>query len=258
MITTNGTAQALPHRMKLQFMKLTTLLLSTLFLFSCSTAQLQTLDGLLGKAKKVLPTSESEVGNGLKEALEIGVSKGADALSQTDGYMKSPYKILLPAEAQTVINKLKVVPGFQNLESDLTERLNRAAEDAAQKAKPIFMSAIKQMTIKDAMSILMGQKNAATQYLDRTTRPPLYDEFHPVILESLEKVNAVSLWSSATTAYNKLPFVKAVDTRLDAHVTNKALDGLFAKVELEELNIRTNLSSRSSDLLKRVFARQDK
>ncbi len=241
-------------------MKLTTLLLSTVFLFSCSTAQLQTLDGLLGKAKKALPSSSSdaEVGNGLKEALEIGVSKGADALSQADGYYKSPYKILLPAEAQTVINKLKVVPGFQNLESDLTERLNRAAEDAAQKAKPIFISAIKQMTFKDAMNILMGQKNAATQYLDRTTRSPLYDEFHPVILESLEKVNAVSLWSSATTAYNRLPFVTAVNTRLDDHVTNKALDGLFSKIEVEELNIRTNLSSRTSDLLKRVFARQDK
>ncbi len=239
-------------------MKITTLLLSTLFLFSCSTAQLQTLDGLLGKAKKVLPVSDTDAGNGLKEALEIGVSKGADALAKTDGYYKSPYKILLPADAQTVITKLKVVPGFQNLEADLTERLNRAAEDAAQKAKPIFISAIKQMTFKDAMNILMGQKNAATQYLDRTTRPPLYNEFHPVILESLEKVNAVSLWSSATTAYNKLPFVTDVNTRLDDHVTNMALNGLFAKIEQEELDIRTNTASRTSDLLKRVFARQDK
>lgn len=239
-------------------MKVITLLLSTLFFFSCSTAQLQTLDGLLGKAKKVLPVSDTDAGNGLKQALEIGVSKGADALAKTDGYYKSPYKILLPADAQTVINKLKVVPGFQNLEADLTERLNRAAEDAAQKAKPIFISAIKQMTFKDAMNILMGQKNAATQYLDRTTRPPLYNEFHPVILESLEKVNAVSLWSSATTAYNKLPFVTDVNTQLDDHVTNMALNGLFAKIEQEELNIRTNTASRTSDLLKRVFARQDK
>lgn len=244
--------------MNLSTMKLSALVASVVLLFSCSTAHMQTLDDLLGKAKKVVPLSEADAGNGLKEALEIGISKGADALSQTDGYFKSPYKILLPQEAQTVISRLKAVPGFQNLEADLTERLNRAAEDAARKAKPIFVNAIRQMTFKDAMNILMGEKNAATMYLDKTTRTPLYGEFQPVITESLEKVNAVSLWQSATTAYNKIPFVSKVDTRLDDYVTNRALDGLFARIAVEELDIRTNFSSRTSDLLKRVFARQDK
>lgn len=239
-------------------MKLSAFLSLTVLLFSCSTAHVQTLDDLLGKARKLAPISETDAGNGLKEALEIGISKGADALSQTDGYYKSPYKILLPAEAQTVISRLKAVPGFQNLEADLTERLNRAAEDAAKKAKPIFVQAIRQMTFKDAMNILMGEKNAATLYLDKTTRTPLYGEFQPVVTESLEKVNAVSLWQSATTAYNKIPFVSKVNTQLDDYVTNRALDGLFARIALEELDIRTNLSSRTSDLLKRVFARQDK
>lgn len=222
----------------------------------------QDLNKFLKSAQKAASTlngtSGDDTGSALKEALEIGVSKGADALARPDGYFLSPYKILLPSEAQQVTDKLRSVPGFQDLEADLTERINRAAEDAAVKAKPIFVQAIRQMTFQDALNILMGEKNAATQYLSRTTRAQLYDEFKPVITESLEKVNAVSLWSSATTAYNKVPFVSKVNTRLDDHVTNKALDGLFSRIEEEERNIRANPVARTTELLKRVFARQDK
>jgi hypothetical protein len=241
-----------------QIMKLSYLLAIALVAFSCNTAQVQTLDKLLGSAKKAFPLGEDETGKGLKEALEIGVSKGADALARPDGYFKSPYKILLPTEAQKVVSRLQSVPGFQGLEADLTERLNRAAEDAATKAKPIFLNAIRQLTFQDAINILMGEKNAATQFLVRTTRTPLYDAFQPVINESLEKVNAVSLWSTASTTYNKIPLVSKVNTKLDDHVTNKALDGLFLKIEEEERNIRANPLARTSELLKKVFSKQDK
>lgn len=213
---------------------------------------------MVSDAKKNLPISNEDVGNGLKQALEAGISKGADALAKPDGYFKSPYKILLPSEAQTVVSKLSTVPGFTNLESDLIERVNRAAEDAATRAKPIFLDAIRKLTIQDAMNILMGQPNAATQYLDRTTRQSLYNAFQPVIYESLEKVHAISLWSSASTAYNRLPLVQRVDTELDNHVTLKALDGLFAMIEKEEKNIRDNPGARTTDLMRRVFSKQDK
>lgn len=234
------------------------LLSLSLLISSCSSAQIRGLDKMVSDAKKNLPISNEDVGNGLKQALEAGISKGADALAKPDGYFKSPYKILLPSEAQTVVSKLSTVPGFTNLESDLIERVNRAAEDAATRAKPIFLDAIRKLTIQDAMNILMGQPNAATQYLDRTTRQSLYNAFQPVIYESLEKVHAISLWSSASTAYNRLPLVQRVDTELDNHVTLKALDGLFAMIEKEEKNIRDNPGARTTDLMRRVFSKQDK
>lgn len=233
-------------------------LFGLLLLNACSSAQVRDLDKMISGAKKALPLSNEEIGKGLKEALEVGVGKGADALALKDGYFKSSYKILIPEEAQQVISRLKTVPGFQNLESDLTERLNRAAEDAATRARPIFVSAIRQMTLQDATGILMGEKNAATQYLVRTTSQPLYDAFQPVILESLEKVNAVSLWESATKAYNQIPLVTRVNTRLDDHVTLKALDGMYGMIEKEERNIRDNPAARGTELLRKVFARQDK
>lgn len=107
-----------------------------------------------------------------------------------------------------MVNKLKVVPGFSNIEADLTERMNRAAEDAATKAKPIFIAAIKGMTFQDAMNILMGNQDAATRYLEKSTFEKLYAEFKPVIQTSLDKVNAREYWKGAVTSYNKLPFVR--------------------------------------------------
>ena len=209
-------------------------------------------------ARGVLSGDQTEVGNGLKEALEIGVNKGADFLSAKDGYFMSPYKILLPEEALTITTRLRTVPGFNNLEADLTERINRAAEDAATKAKPIFRKAIVSMTIADAMNILMGEQNAATVYLQRVTSQELYDAFQPVILESLNKVNAIELWESAITSYNRIPMVKRANPRLDDHVTRRALDGMFALIAKEEKEIRTNTGARSSELLRKVFAQQDK
>lgn len=199
----------------------------------------------------------TEIAMGLKEALELGISKGSDVLSSRDGYYKSAYKILLPEEAREITNRLQAIPGFNQVEEVLIERLNRAAEDAATKAKPIFANAIRNMTFEDAMGILMGPDDAATNYLHRATYDALYQEFNPVILESLNKFNAIDYWEDAVTAYNKIPFIKQANPRLDDYVTTQALVGLFDMVKKEEQAIRTDVDKRTTDLLKRVFARQD-
>jgi uncharacterized protein YunC (DUF1805 family) len=238
--------------------KISLFLLAFMTFATISNAQ---FDALKKKAEGVLkgnnPLSNDEVGKGLKEALEIGISKGSDVLSQKGGYLNSAYKILLPEEARNIANKLKVVPGFDKVESDMIEKLNAAAEDAAVKAKPIFMNAIKQMSFADAMNILMGSKDAATVFLKKGTMEALYKEFNPIIVASLDKVNARTYWSNAVGAHNKIPFAKKANPDLDDYVTRTALDGLFSMVATKELDIRTNTASRTSDLLKNVFSKQD-
>ena len=201
--------------------------------------------------------SISEIGQGLKEALGNGVTKGVNVLSARDGYFKSAYKILLPAEARKVTDKLKAIPGFSNLENELLEKINRGAEDAAKEAGPIFLTAIKSMTFQDAANILMGADNSATQYLNKTTNQELYQKFNPKIVASLDKIGANSLWTKAADFYNKIPLVTKVNNNLGDYVTQEALKGLFSKVEEEEKNIRRNKLSRTSELLKKVFAKQD-
>jgi hypothetical protein len=229
---------------------------------SCSSTQGIQLPGGFGNIK--LPTStaelsKEEIGGGLKEALNTGVSKGVDFLNAKDGYYKSAYKILLPAEAQNVANKLRSIPGFSNVEEDILEKINRGAEDAAAKAKPIFVKAITDMSFQDAFQILMGSDDAATQYLQRTTFENLYKEFNPVIVESLDKFNARTYWSGAVNTYNKIPFNNTkANPSLDDYVTREALKGVFSMVAKEELNIRKNPVARVTDLLKKVFSRQDK
>ncbi|HQU96057.1 MAG TPA: DUF4197 domain-containing protein [Saprospiraceae bacterium] len=202
------------------------------------------------------PTN-AEVSDGLKEALNIGISNGADRLSAKDGYFKSAYKILLPPEARKVTDRLQAVPGFSDVENVILEKINRGAEDAATKAKPIFIKAIKSMTISDVINILMGADDAATQYLKSATYSTLYSEFNPVIVNSLNKFNAIEYWAKATNAYNSIPLVKQVNPRLDDYVTNQALDGLFKMVANEEKEIRRNPVKRVTELLKKVFAKQD-
>lgn len=221
------------------------------------------LGGLINKAKNTVlgksgDLSADEAGSGLKEALNVGVDQAVSFLSAKDGYYTSAYKILLPEEAKTMASKLKIIPGFSKFEEDLLEKMNRAAEDAAAQAKPIFVNAIKQMTFQDALNILMGEKNAATQYLQRTTTTQLTAAFIPVIQTSLDKFKAREYWASAVTAYNKIPLVKKMNPELDKYVTEKSLLGMFQLVEKKELDIRQNVDSRGSDLLKKVFAKQDK
>ena len=202
--------------------------------------------------------STEEIGKALKEALSNGVTKGVNTLSQRDGYYKSIYKILLPNDVRKVTDKLKAVPGFTNLENELLEKMNRGAEDAAKEAGPIFLSAIRQMTFQDAVNILMGADNSATNYLNKTTNAQLYEKFNPKIVASLEKIGANTLWKKAADTYNNIPLVTKVNNDLDDYVTKKALDGLFGKIAEEEKNIRRNKGARTTELLKKVFAKQDK
>lgn len=222
-------------------------------MMSCDPAALQSALEALNAGE----LTSTEVSSGLKQALELGVGKGSDLLSKPNGYYKSAYKILLPPEARKVTDKLKGIPGFSNVEEIILEKINRGAEDAAKRAKPIFVNAIRQMSFADAMNILMGEKNAATSYLNRTTNTKLYNEFNPVIVQSLDKFEARKYWKDAVNVYNKIPFIEKANPDLGEYVTNEALNGLFSMVEKEELNIRSNIAARTTDLLKKVFAKQD-
>ena len=216
-------------------------------------------DGAAAATKGSNPLSNEDIGGGLKEALNAGVTKGVEKLSATDGYFKSAlYKILIPEDMKNVVSKLKMVPGFQNIETTLMEKMNRGAEKAAVKAKPIFVSAITSLSFRDAVNILMGDKDAATKYLNTTTNTALYKEFNPVISSSLSEVGATKYWSDCVNAYNKIPLVKKANPDLTDYVTKEALKGMFGMVAEKELEIRQNPLLRTSDLLKKVFAKQDK
>lgn len=201
--------------------------------------------------------TDGQIGSGLKEALNIGISNGVDVLSAENGYYKSAYKILLPPEAQKITQRLSKVPGFSDVEEVLLKKINRGAEDAAVRAKPIFVSALRNMTFTDAKNILLGEKNAATTYLNSNTYSNLYSEFNPVIASSLDKFSARQYWRNIVKNYNKIPLVNKVNPELDQYITNEALKGLFSMVEVKEKDIRSNISSRTSDVLRKVFALQD-
>ena len=183
--------------------------------FSLSSCSPQQFQEVLGSVLENGALTDGEVSSGLKQALEIGIGKGSDQLSALDGYFKSPYKILLPPEARKVTDRLQKVPGFSQVENILLEKINRGAEDAAKKAKPIFVDAIKQMTFEDAMTILLGADNAATSYLNNKTNAQLYNAFNPVIVNSLDKFQARKYWKDAVTAYNKIPLIQKADPSLD-------------------------------------------
>jgi hypothetical protein len=202
--------------------------------------------------------SNADIANGLKEALNNGIDKQVSKLTQTDSFFRNELvKIMMPEELQTVDRGLRNI-GMSSLADEGIKMLNRAAEDAVKGATPIFVDAVKQLTFNDARGILMGDQNAATQYLQRTTTNALYAKFNPVIKNSFNKVGADQVWNNIITRYNQIPLVQKVNPDLTDYTTRKAMDGVFTMIAVEEQNIRTNLSSRSSDVLKRVFAMQDK
>lgn len=236
--------------------KYTFLLLIALGFMSCDPKDVQKTMEILTASSEL---SKEEAGAGLKEALNLGVNHGTSLLSAKDGFFKSQYKILLPPDAQKVANKLQNVPGFGQVEDIILEKINRGAEDAAKKAKPIFISAIKQMTFRDAFDILMGGDDAATKYLKKATYNQLYKEFNPVIVKSLDKYQARKYWGNAVNTYNSIPFISnKANPDLDGYVTEQALSSLFMMVQKEEYSIRKNKKKRVSDLLKKVFAKQDR
>lgn len=230
-------------------MKYLPILLLSLLLTSCDPKALEKIFEV--------PLTNADIARGLKEALNLGVGESVDFLSAVDGYYQSSYKILLPEEARVVTDRLKVIPGFSDLEGEAVKRINRAAEDAAKKAGPIFLDAITSITFDDVMSILKGEKNAATNYLHQATYSALYNEFKPVVINSLNTYNALDYWEQAVNKYNSIPFITRVNPDLADHVTSKALVGLFDLIEKKELGIRTDITQRTSDLLRRVFSKQD-
>lgn len=217
--------------------------------------------GFFGKVLEAVtqPSSGSgsltngDIAAGLREALRIGISNGADQASAVDGYFKNPLlRIAFPPEAQKVASKLRQL-GFNKQVDQFELSLNRAAEDAAKVAKPVFVKAITSMSIQDAVGILRGQDDAATQYLRRTSGQQLVSEFTPIIDSTLAKNNATRYYKDLVTTYNKIPLVQKVNPSLTEYATNKAVDGLFILVAQEEKKIRENPAARATDLLKRVF-----
>jgi hypothetical protein len=190
----------------------------SLILCSCTATQ---LTQAVNDANQVLgaeqPVTSEQVEQGLREALTQGVSKGTDALSQADGYFKNPeIKIPFPPDAKKVEDKLRAI-GLGNDVDRFIMTLNRGAEDAAKQAKPIFVDAIKKMTIEDAWGILKGQPDAATQYLKKTTSTQLHAQFKPVIQGSLDKVSATKYYTDLVNTYNKIPFVEKVNPDLNTY-----------------------------------------
>jgi hypothetical protein len=217
------------------------------------------------------PLTEDEVVSGLKEALALGAKTSAEKLSVENGYYgDAAIKILLPDEAKTIIDNISRIPGGDQLVEDVIIRINRAAEDAAKEVAPIFVNSITSMTISDAFNILKGADNAATSYLKATTYSELYSLYKPKIQNSTEKkiignVSTKDSWVTLTGKWNsvanslagKLAGLKPVNTDIDEFLTKKALEGMFLKVELEELKIRKEVSARVTPLLKRVFGSLD-
>ena len=232
------------------------IILLLLIMPTISSAQLK---NTIKKAISKTPTvSAIDISNGLKEALDKGIKKQVVKLTQEDGFYKNELvKIVLPEELQKVDIRLRQI-GLSSLADEGILLLNRAAEDAVKEATPIFVDAIKNITFTDAKNIVLGQENAATNYLQSTTSVALYASFNPVIKNSLAKVGADKIWNQIITKYNSIPLVKKINPDIVAYTTNKTLAGVYKMIAVEEKEIRTNLTSRNSDLLKKVFALQDK
>lgn len=211
------------------------------------------LDNVLSKTQGGGALTNDDVIIGLKEALSVGINKGADSATKINGFYLNPkIKIPFPPEVQRVENTLRKI-GLGGEVDKFVVSLNRAAEEAAKEAKPIFVNAILSMSFSDAWSILRGDKNAATMFLKRTTSTNLIQAFLPIMDKSLQKNQATKYYTDLATTYNALPFTQKVNPDLKGYATQKAIDGLFILVEQEEARIRENPWARTSEILKRVF-----
>jgi len=229
-------------------------LLSLIIVFSFSSCD--TAKNILGSASGNGTLSNADAVQGLKEALKVGTDSATFQLSRIDGFYKDAMvKILMPPEAQSVEKTLRSV-GMGSVVDKAVLSMNRAAEDASKYVGNIFLNAIKQMTIQDAFGILRGGNTAATNFLKEKTSAQLTTAFTPIVSKSLEQVNTTKYWKDVFSLYNKFSS-KPVNTDLTAYVTQKALDGLFYHIGLEEQNIRQNPAARVTDILKKVFSNQN-
>ncbi|TKT88728.1 DUF4197 domain-containing protein [Dyadobacter frigoris] len=239
------------------------ILLIVFLWISCSCASMAqfNLGKVLDSFKKPEGTSSlsnADIVKGLKEALTVGISNGSAEASKTDGFFKNELiKIVVPPEAQKVAETLRKL-GLGKEVDKFTLSLNRAAEDAAKKSKPIFVKAITSMTITDALSILKGQDDAATKYLQKTTNKDLYNTFFPVVDSTLNLNKATQYYADLVKTYNEIPLVKKVNPDLKAYATQKTIDGLYTLIAQEEKKIRKDPVARVSDILKTVFGQSGK
>lgn len=246
--------------------KILTLFVSLLMLNSC--AELSQIAKTVGTPN--LPLSNAEIVSGLKEALLVGADSSINRLSAVDGYLRDQaVKILLPPEAQTIMANISKIPGGSKLVDDVIIRINRAAEDAAKGAKPIFVNSVREMTFTDALGILRGPDNAATSYFRNKTSAQLSELYRPKIHESLNKglvagISTQQSWNELTTRWNKFAAstvgqvagYKTVNVKLEDYLLQQALNGLFLKIEEREKDIRNNAAARVTTILQRVFGSQ--
>jgi hypothetical protein len=216
---------------------------------------LKKASGLLTKATSgTTSLSNDEIVAGLKEALSVGAQNSASKLSAVDGFFaNAAIKVLMPPEAKKVENALRTA-GMGKLVDNAILSMNRAAEEASKSAAPIFVNAVKSMSIQDALGILKGSDTAATGYLRGKTVAALTSAFRPVIDTALQKTSATSYWKTVFDAYNKLPTTfNKINPDLAGYVTEKSLSGMFFQVAQEEQKIRKDPAARVSDILKKVF-----
>ena len=231
-------------------------LFAILILSSCAELQ-QVVNSLPQTTGGGFGVSNLDIANGLRQALDNGIDKQVTKLTQKDGFYRNELvKILLPQELRKVDKTLRDI-GLGNLADEGLRAINRAAEDAVKEATPIFVDAVKQITFTDAKQILLGSDNAATTYLQNKTNSALYAKFSPVIDKSFSKVGANQIWSNIINKYNAIPLTNNVNPDLTDYVTQEALKGVYTMIAVEEKDIRNKLSSRTTDLLRRVFALQD-
>ncbi|WP_026995442.1 DUF4197 domain-containing protein [Flectobacillus major] len=235
------------------------IIIAVCFLGSVSSCQSQNWGNVLKQANDVLSSAKGgltteEISKGLKEALTVGIKNSSSQASALDGYLgNQTIKLLFPPEARKVEEKLRQIGLGSQCDKFITA-LNRGAEKAAGQAVPIFVDAITKMTIQDALGILKGDKDAATQYLKKTSTEALTNAFSPIMDEAINSTGATKLYGDIATTYNKIPFVgQKVNPDLKGYATQKAIDGLFLLVAQEEQKIRENPAARVTDLLKKVF-----
>jgi hypothetical protein len=233
-------------------------LLTVLFLFSGIAVMGQSSD-ILSSIKKTISggsgssLSSDDIVAGLKQALSLGAQKSADRLSVVNGFLDDKaVEILMPPQAQKVEKTLRNM-GMGKLVDDAITSMNHAAEDASKSAAPIFINAIKNMTVTDGVNILKGSDTAATAYLRKSATPQLTKAYTPVIDSALQKTGATKYWKDVFDTYNKIPLVSKVNPDLSSYVTQKAIDGIFYYVAQEEIKIRKDPAAQVTDLLKKVF-----
>ncbi len=227
--------------------------IASVILFSMGCAEMSSVLEDYNKTNGPIPLTNNEVISGLREALTVGTNNSTSLTSKLDGFYKNPEIFIpFPPEAIKVKEKVEAL-GMKKQVDEFVMTLNRSAETASKEAAPIFIGAIKEMTIADGFAILRGADNAATSYLKEKTSAQLKIKFNPIVKNAIDQVEVTKYWNPVISTYNKLPFIEKQNPNLEDYITTKAMDGLFLMIEKEEKKIRKDPVARISELLKKVF-----